>query len=269
MNDPGRMPSDAIARLRRLAPDAGLWRGLEELADTAEFRAFVEAEFPALAGSFRADRRRFLKLAGASLALAGLAGCTRPPPEKIVPYARSPQEIVPAEALYYATALPFDGYAQGVLVKSVMGRPTKVEGNPRHPASLGGTGIHAQAAVLDLWDPGRSRGAAHRGEPATWDGFLQALAAQRARWQQSDGRGLHLLTGRVTSPTLTAQIAALLDELPQARWHVHEPAASDNATTGAQIAFGAPRRAVLRLEAARRIVALDADFLGPGPLQPR
>src|SRR5207249_6160430 len=123
------------------------WRSVEELADNEEFRAFLEAEFPRQAAVLDAvGRRQFLKLMGASLALAGLNACTRQPTEKVVPYVKAPEEIVPGEPLFFATAMSLGGIASGVLVESHMGRPTKVEGNPEHPASRGATDAFAQAS---------------------------------------------------------------------------------------------------------------------------
>src|SRR6478736_7070923 len=130
------------------------WRSLEELADTPEFRDYVH--------------REFLKLMGASLALAGVSACTRQPEEKIIPYVRQPEEIVPGRPLFYATAMPLGGFAMPLLAENHMGRPTKLEGNPEHPASLGATDIFSQASVLGLYDPDRSRTVLNRGEVKTW-----------------------------------------------------------------------------------------------------
>ena len=136
------------------------WRSLEELAETDEFEEFLHREFPQEASVMKGmDRRHFLKLMSASLALAGLgvAGCTNQPREKIYPHVRAPEEIVPGKPLFYATAMPLGGFAQGVLVESHQGRPTKIEGNPDHPASLGSTDVFAQASILTLYDPDRSQ----------------------------------------------------------------------------------------------------------------
>ena len=143
----------------KLAPENGkrYWRSLGELADSEEFRNFVESEFPEPVELLDSPvtRRGFLKVMGASLALAGLNSCTREPTEKIFPYVRQPEEIVPGKPMYYATAFALSGIATGILAESHLGRPTKIEGNPEHPASLGATDVMAQASVLGLYDPDR------------------------------------------------------------------------------------------------------------------
>jgi molybdopterin-containing oxidoreductase family iron-sulfur binding subunit len=215
------------------------------------------------------DRRELFKYVGVSLALAGATACTRQPAEKIVPYVRQPEEIVPGKPLFYATAMTVGGLATGLLVESHMGRPTKVEGNPLHPASLGGTDAFAQAAVYSLYDPDRSKTLSALNEIRPWSAFLGemriALEEERAR----RGAGLRILTGTISSPTLALQIAQLLTTLPAARWHQWEPASRDNAMNGARMAFGAPANAIYRLAEADVILSLDADFLACGPFQVR
>src|SRR5438132_7467150 len=144
------------------------WRSLEELAHTAHFQEMMQREFPEQAGQWNdpITRRRFLTLLGASFALAGLAGCSsHPPEEKILPYVRQPEGLVPGKSLFFATAMPLAGRAMGLLVESNEGRPTKIEGNPDHPASLGATDIFAQASVLTLYDPDRSQAVSYQGRP--------------------------------------------------------------------------------------------------------
>src|ERR1041384_7352924 len=134
------------------------WRSLEELAQTDDFRAFVEDEFPHRQPDWNspASRRRFLTLMGASVALAGASACTVQPAESIVPYVRQPEDFVPGKPLFYATTISGPGgIATGVLAESHLGRPTKIEGNPQHPASLGATDAFMQASVLTLYDPDR------------------------------------------------------------------------------------------------------------------
>src|SRR5579871_405177 len=155
------------------------WRSLDELADTPEFQDYVGREFPVAASEFTdpAGRRQFLKLMGASLALAGVGACTRQPPEKIVPYVRQPEEVIPGRPMFYATTMPMGGFGRPLLAESHTGRPTKLEGNPDHPASKGGTDLFSQASVLGLYDPDRSRTIIGRGELKTWTAFTNALAA--------------------------------------------------------------------------------------------
>jgi molybdopterin-containing oxidoreductase family iron-sulfur binding subunit len=139
------------------------WRSLDELAGSAAFQDLLHREFPHGASEWLdpASRRTFLKLMGASFALAGVTACTKQPLEKIVPYVKQPEEIVPGRPLFFATATTLGGYATGVLVESHEGRPTKVEGNPAHPASLGATDVFSQASVLGLYDPDRSQALMH------------------------------------------------------------------------------------------------------------
>src|SRR5438876_911565 len=157
------------------------WRSLDELADTPEFREMVEREFPRLAVGWNDDedpaegRRNFLKLMGASLALGGLAACTRQPTEHIMPYVRQPEELIPGRPLYFATAVTLNGVANGVLAESHEGRPTKLEGNPEHPASLGALDAMGQAAVLQLYDPDRSQAVTFQGEIRAWGTFAGTL----------------------------------------------------------------------------------------------
>jgi MoCo/4Fe-4S cofactor protein with predicted Tat translocation signal len=240
------------------------WRSLEELAQTGAFGEYLAAQFPRYAAQYDADRRQFLKLMSASLALAGLAGCTREPQEKILPYVDAPVGQVAGEPRFYATANTVGGFAMGVLVESNMGRPTKVAGNPRHPASLGSTDVFAQASVLDLWDPDRSQAVTHQGEVSTWEAFYAALQQQTAKLAQRQGDGLRVLTETVTSPTLAAQLQALLARYPKAQWHQYDPVNRDNVYEGTRVAFGQPLDVRHRFDRAQVVLALDADFLGSG-----
>ncbi len=177
---------------------------MEELAQTEEFRAFVDDEFPNRTPDWNdpPSRRKFLTLMGASVALAGASACTVQPKETIVPYVRQPEDFVPGNPLFYATAMSVDGIATGLLVESHLGRPTKVEGNPQHPASLGATDTFMQASVLNLYDPDRSQTVVHNGAINTWGGFLTALTDAREVAGLNKGGGFRILTGTVTSPTL-------------------------------------------------------------------
>ena len=214
------------------------------------------------------SRREALRLLGAGVTLAA-GGCSKPV-ETIVPYVRFPEQLLPGVPVRYATALSLSGWARGVHAIAVDGRPIKIEGNPLHPASLGATDVFAEAAILDLYDPDRSRTVTERVNGiASWDMFERALSGPLATVRAARGRGLHLVTGRVTSPTLARQIDALLRDLPEAAWHVHEAVEEENAARGAELAFGRRLRALPRLDRAETILCVGADPLGPGPDQIR
>ena len=270
MNPPQEDERRDFQRLReKLAGQQGpaYWRSLGELADTEEFREFVAKEFPRQAAPLEngLDRRDFLKLLGASMALAGLSACARPPlpHEKIVPYVRGPAEVVPGKPLFYATAVTYGGFAEGVLAESHQGRPTKLEGNPDHPASRGATGATTQAEVLALYDPDRSTTVMEGDQERTWDDFVAALGA--AVGGLADGQGLAVLTENVTSPTLAAQLQQVLAAVPGASWYQWDPLHPDNEVAGARLAFGADVRPVYDLTRADVVVSLGADFLDRGP----
>jgi MoCo/4Fe-4S cofactor protein with predicted Tat translocation signal len=259
------------------------WRSLEELADTPQFREFVAREFPQQAEGWNdpVERRTFLKLMGASLALAGLSGCVFQPPEKIVPYVKQPDEHVPGKALFFATAAPILGVATPVLVRSNEGRPTKIEGNSLHPSNrppdipaddpireirgITATDIFTQASILSLYDPDRSQTLTYREDIRTWTAFVgefrQALEQQRGK----QGAGIRILTESIISPTIGAQLREISTTFPQAKWHQYQPLNNDNANAGAVTAFGQPVNITYRFDLAQRVLSLDADFLASRP----
>jgi molybdopterin-containing oxidoreductase family iron-sulfur binding subunit len=263
-------PLDIAAARANLARGGGqqFWRSLDELAGTPEFDAFVDHEFPndpeKDPPSLGIARRDVLKLMAASAALSGLSACTKLPTEKIVPYVKQPEEIIPGKARFYATSMPTPNGALGLLVESNMGRPTKIEGNSEHPASLGATSAIAQASVLTLYDPDRSQVVVHEGRISDWAAFLNGIGNVRGDWQEKKGAGLRILTDATTSPTFGAQMRVFLGKFPQAKWHVHEPYGPYNAREGARLAFGKNVNAVYRVDQADVIVALDSDFLCSG-----
>lgn len=244
-----------------------LWQSVEDFSDPASARRQGENEdFEDGIISFgESDRRRFLSLMAGSLALAGLSGCTRQPTEQILPYVTPPENAIPGRPKFYATAVPAHGVAEGVLVESHLGRPTKVEGNPNHPSSLGATCVHSQSCLMDLYDADRAKQIKHLGIPQTWDeflvGFLRLLEPVRSR----RGAGLHILTETVTSPTYGAQLTAVLKALPAAQWHQFEPAGAHAARSAAMLAFGRAIHTYYRFENADVVLALDSDFLASGP----
>lgn len=246
----------------------GYWRSLAELNDTAEFRRFLESEFPLEAEAGRITRRRWLQLMGASLALATAAGC-RWEKAEILPFAKRPPERTPGQPQRFATAMDLAGSAIGLLVTCVDGRPIKIEGNPNHPASLGATDALAQAAILELYDPDRSRHVIEKtidGETVrSWAEFTRFARAHFGELRKSGGEGFRVLSEASSSPTLASMRQRLLKEFPEAQWYEYEPISRDNERAGTQLTFGKPVRTHYHLEKAKVIVCLDADLLGAHP----
>ncbi|HEV8203310.1 MAG TPA: TAT-variant-translocated molybdopterin oxidoreductase, partial [Pyrinomonadaceae bacterium] len=256
-------------------------RSLEELADTPVFREFVEREFPQQAEGWLdpIERRTFIKLMGASLALAGLSGCVFQPPEKIVPNVKQPEEYVPGKALFFATAAPLFGAATPVIVRSNDGRPTKIEGNPDHPNNRptdfppedpvrdprgsSATDIFTQASILSLYDPDRSPTLTFREDIRTWTAFVADMRSRLDEQRPKQGAGIRFLTESIISPTFAALMKEVKTALPQANWHQYEPANRDNARAGAMMAFGQPVNTTYRFDLAQRVLSLDCDFLAP------
>jgi len=251
---------------RRLSQSTGprYWRSLEEVAETEEFRSLVESEFPS-AFEPGVDRRNLLKVMAASFALAGLTACKYEPERRIVPSVVEKNAVPPNKPLYYATAMELGPSVVGLLAESHDGRPTKLEGNPQHPASLGATDIFSQASVLTLWDPDRSRSVLKAGSISSWDEFSLTLGSVRHTHQADRGAGLRILTRTVLSPTLGTQLGGLLAQFPSARWFQYDPVNRDNQRAGAIEAFGQDLQTRYKLENAAVVVSLDADFLGSGP----
>src|SRR5712671_582739 len=260
------------------------WRSLEELADSPIFEEFIQREFPQQAEEWNdpVERRTFLKLMGASLALAGLSGCVIQPPEKIVPYVKQPEEEVPGKGLYFATAFSLGGIATPLLARSNEGRPTKLEGNPDHPNNRNSdandkgssaTDIFSQASILTLYDPDRSQTPLYRGETRAWTTFVaeirSAIQKEGDGLKAKKGAGLRFLTETITSPSLAAQMKSILTDFPEAKWHQYEPANRDNARAGAMMAFGQPVNTIYDFSKADRILSLGSDFLAcqPGSLR--
>src|SRR5437867_1774730 len=263
-------PMDLAAVRAKLQSKTGkqYWRTLEELAGDPKFEELLHREFPRQAPSEwddSVDRRDFLKLMAASLAFAGLSGCGRAPEQHIVPYVKQPDGLVLGKPQFYATAMPFGADAIGVLVESHEGRPTKIEGNPDHPSSLGATNAFAQASILNLYDPDRAQTVTNFGEIRTWSAFLDTAQVIAAELKGANGEGFRILTGIINSPTLAAQIQALLALYPRAKWHQWEPAVGDGTGEGAKLAFGSYVNTVYLPEKANVILSLDSDFLGSGP----
>ncbi len=246
------------------------WRSLDELADTPGFRRFVESEFPGLAGEMAApaSRRSFLKIMGASLAMAGMASC-RWPREAILPFANRPEGRIPGVPSSFATAMDLGGGALGLVVKSYDGRPVKVEGNPDHPETLGAASVFAQAAVLELYDPARSRSPVQRSAGQAlkpgWDAFSAFVAEHFSELKASGGEGLAVLAGTSSSLSVAFGRRRLLEVFPAARWYEYEPLSRDAERAGSELAFGSPHRSHLHPGRAAVIVTLDADILSGHP----
>jgi molybdopterin-containing oxidoreductase family iron-sulfur binding subunit len=262
---PGKLDKRELLEAReKLARSTGpeYWRSLEELAGSAEFQRAVQREFPKGASEWLdpVSRRGFLKLMSASLALAGMTSCVRMPFEPIVPYVRQPEQLVLGVPMYYATAMTMNGYAYPQLVTSHEGRPTKIEGNPQHPACLGGSDIFSQAAILDLYDPDRAQANFYQGEIQPWLSFLGALRAQVAAQRVTRGASLRLLTPTISSPTLASQLRNLLQTFPDAKWYQWEPINRDNVRAGAQMAFGQYVETRYNLLEADLILSIDTDL---------
>ncbi|MFL6712756.1 MAG: 4Fe-4S dicluster domain-containing protein [Sulfurifustis sp.] len=218
---------------------------------------------------FPVNRRDALKLMAASVALGGMTACIRPPEQELLPYRDAPESQIPGKPVYYASGMPFDGDALGILIETHMGRPTKIEGNPDHPTSLGATHIYAQAAVLEVWDPDRSQTIMSGGVVQSWAAFLDVIAAGRKTREASGGAGLRVIVPLDTSPTLAEQLRVLQHRLPHAGIHVFQPLARDSVYAGSGIAFGAALEPIHHFERADVIVAFDDDFLGSPPAQVR
>ncbi len=242
------------------------WRSLEEVAGTPDFKEFLHREFPQNASEWLdpVGRRGFLKLMGASMALAGVSACTRQPSEDIVPYVRQPEELIPGKPLFFATAMPFAGSGVGLLVESHEGRPTKIEGNPDHPSSLGATDLFAQAAILGLYDPDRSQVLTHLGEIRPFEAFVAAIRQVLGAQEGSQGAGIRVLSETVASPTLGAQIDEFMGRFPKAKWFQWEPFGRHNVREGSRLAFGEYVDAKYSVDKADVVLALDADFLCTG-----
>ncbi len=286
---PARLDLASIQERLEKSRGRDYWRSLDEIAATDGFQDFLHREFPRQASEWLDDegRRNFLKLMGASLALAGMSACTKQPTELIMPYVNAPESVIPGRPQFYATAFTLGGIATGVLMESHMGRPTKVEGNPQHPASLGATDVMTQASVLNLYDPDRSQTVNFLGEIRSYGSFLPAFrkamkfpdvpaeapppptpdaAPQEPKPQQPvDGSGIRILTETVVSPTLAAQLKDILRLYTGSKWYQYEPLGSHGARGGSNLAFGQYVNTVYHFDQADVVLSLDADFLGVGP----
>jgi len=236
------------------------WKSLGELAKNEEYEKFVEREFPENATELndQVSRRSFLRVMGASIALAGFAACRRPV-QKILPYSNKPEEVTPGNPLYYASAMPFQDALSGIVVKNHEGRPGKIEGNELHPASRGNTSIFGQAAILNMYDPDRSRYVRKDGERSS----VNAFAKFCSNYFADTDRNIAFVSEANSSPTYNNLREQALSRFPNAQWVTYEPFGEDNALEGTNIAFGQRLRTFNQFDQASVIVAFDDDFLNP------
>ena len=246
------------------------WRSLEEIAETEGFQDFLHREFPRQASEWEDGdgRRDFLKLMSASLALAGLGACTKQPTEYIMPYVTQPETLIPGKPQFYASAFTLGGYARGVLVESNEGRPTKIEGNPQHPASLGSTDVPTQASVLNLYDPDRSQTVNFLGEIRSYGSFLTTFKDVVADQIGKQGSGLRILTETITSPSMGAQMKDLLASYPSAKWIQWDPIGLGS-REGTRAAFGSYVNPIYKYDLADVVLSIDADIFCIGPANVR
>jgi MoCo/4Fe-4S cofactor protein with predicted Tat translocation signal len=265
--DPGEALNLASIRTRlEKAKGAGYWRSLDELTSVAGFKEFLHREFPRQASEWIDDegRRNFLKIMGASLALAGLSACTKQPTEYLMPYVEAPEQELPGKPLFYATAFPVSGIANPVLIETHEFRPTKVEGNPEHPASLGSTDVPTQASILGLYDPDRLQTVNFIDEVRSYPSFLVTFIKELERQQAKNGSGIRILTETVTSPTLYSQMQEALMLYPGAKWYQWEPIGHGR-RMGSQMAFGQFLNPVYKFDQADVVLSIDGNFLANGP----
>ena len=249
------------------APDQ--WQSIDQWMDTPAFRDMMRDEFPDDAGDWLdpVSRRQMIGLMGASVALA--TGCNpslKPASaKKVVPYVRQPAGLLPGVPLFYATAMPqAGGVGLGLVAKATEGRPVKLEGNPSHASSRGGTNIFAQAAVLDLYDVDRSQQVLRRGEPSTYDGAVKAIRDALDAQKDKKGGGVRIVTEPTTSPTLIRVMGDFLKQYPNAKWYQYEPLAADGKLAAQVAAFGKPVNPVYDFTKADVVLSLDCDFLAAG-----
>lgn len=238
------------------------WRSLDHLAKTPEFKELVQKEFPEGASELTnpVSRRKFLSLMGASVALAGLTSCRRPV-EKIIPYVVKPEEIIPGKPQYYATNMPFGTESFGLLVESHEGRPTKIEGNPEHPATKGSSNVFMQAEMLNLYDPDRSKEVLENGEGSSWEKFQAAWNRESKKYVENGGEGLAVLSESFASPTLKRLSEEFIAKYPKARWVTYDSVSDENIYNGLKAATGSLARPNYDFSKADVVLSLDADFL--------
>lgn len=243
------------------------WRSLNQLAKTPSALEAQDREFPAGVAEMKDEadaetsRRSFLKIMGASTALAGMAACRRPE-ISIRPYSKAPEWVIPGKVLFYATAMPRTGGGSPMVVHTHEGRPTHLQGNKLHPDSNGGLDSQAQASILNLYDPNRTRIFTNFGKKAAREDFLKFLDAKKAELAGKQGAGLAILTDEAVTPTRSRLIGELLKKFPQAKVYSHEAFGQASVRSAFGAAFGAGAMPAYDFGKADRVFALDCDFLG-------
>jgi len=242
------------------------WRSLAQIEDLPEYRTALEREFPEGASELPdgITRRDMMLLLGASLSLAGFAGCRRPV-EEIVPYVAAPEDVVPGIPRYYATTMPFRRSAYGLIVESHEGRPTKIEGNPAHPSTLGASSVRVQASVLNLYDPDRSQSITLKGAPKSWNDFVTAWGELSKVHAADGGARLAVLSESFSSPTLARLVSELRTRFPKLQWATYDAVSDENRLAGLRQATGRDVDLMLRIDRASVILCLDADPLLTDP----
>ncbi len=242
------------------------WRSLGQIEDSPEYRAAVEREFPEGASELPEGmtRRQMMMLVGASVSLAGLTACRRPV-EEIVPYVAPPEEVVPGVPRYYATTMPFRRSAYGLIVESHEGRPTKIEGNPAHPSTLGGSSVRVQASVVGLYDPDRSQSITQKRARKSWNDFVMAWGELSKAHTADGGARLAVLSDSFSSPTLARLTSEVRTRFPRMQWATYEAVSDENRLAGLRQAAGRDVDLMLRLDQAAVILCLDADPLLTDP----
>jgi molybdopterin-containing oxidoreductase family iron-sulfur binding subunit len=248
------------------------WRSVEELQQTPEFRSFLDREFPEGASeASEEDRRQFIKVMGASFALAGVAssGCLRWPETKIVPAARGQENRVAGHPVAFATCLQVDGVAVPAMATSYEGRPIKLDGNERHPSASGGSSTMTQARILELYDPDRLRATTQKGAPSSLPEFDGWWATHANALRAKQGAGLAILSEAIGGEVHTRAIELVSKAFPKARVYVHAPAAQLHEQAGTAIAFGAAKRVLPDFGKAKVVVSFGSDFLVDHPASVR
>jgi molybdopterin-containing oxidoreductase family iron-sulfur binding subunit len=250
------------------------WLNLDAFVDDPDFGNYMQANYPreaAIVEGAGMNRRSFLKLMGASMVLGGLtlSGCApaRPEHEAIIPYVRNPENLIPGKPLFFASTIVTGGVGVGIVIETHEGRPHRVDSNPNHPGSAGGSSTTILASVLELYNPARTAEVRRDGNLSSWDEF--AAAFDDIRDDLGDGSGIRILTQQSSSPALAQQVEDLQQQYPGAQWYQYEPIGRNNVSEGARLAFGDPVNTYYDISQADTILSLDSNFLGgymPGSL---